>query len=86
MVLKSFCKTHDWSLARSYLNPSLSYFSQIWGNNILSPGRADAGFKLRADRGVKQVKDIHGIDENILIFEELIRNYNIPHKHLNIFR
>ena len=59
----------------------MSYFSPIWGNGSFRPGRADAGFKLWADRGVKQVKDIYGNNGNILSFEELIRKYNIPRKH-----
>ena len=72
-----------WQEVRKYLKdpPSLSYFSPIWGNNLSRPGRADAGFKLWADRGVKQVKDIYGDDGNISTFEELIRKFNIPRKH-----
>lgn len=75
--------TGIWQEVRKYLKdpPSLSYFSPIWGNNLFRPGRADAGFKLWVDRGVKQVKDIYGIDGIILTFEELIRIYNIPSKH-----
>lgn len=72
-----------WQEVRKYQkdSSSLSCFSPIWGNNFFTPGKGDAGFKLWADRGVKQIKDIYGIHGNILTFEELIRKYNIPRKH-----
>lgn len=72
-----------WQEVRKYLkdSPSLSCFSPIWSNNFFSPGKADAGFKMWADRSEKQIKDIYGKNGNILTFEELIRKYNIPRKH-----
>ena len=44
----------------------LSRFSPIWGNNHFVPGRADGGFKLWADKGIKQMKDIYNPNDVIL--------------------
>ena len=60
----------------------LSRFSPIWGNKHFVPGRADGGFKLWADRGLKQMKDIYNPEDgHFKTFEDLVSMYNIPHKH-----
>lgn len=62
---------------------TLSRFSPIWGNNYFVQGRTVGGFKIWADRGVGQLKDIFGDhDESLLTFEELVIKYNIPRKHI----
>ena len=64
----------------------LSRFSPIWGNNHFVPGRADGGFKLWADRGLKQIKDIYNPEDgHFKTFEDLVSMYNIPHTSLNIY-
>ena len=60
----------------------ISRFSPIWGNSEFAPGRADGGFKLWADKGVKQLKDVFDSKSgNLLSFEDLVARYNIPRTH-----
>lgn len=60
---------------------SLSWFSPIWGNTRFAPGNADGGFRLWAEKGVGQLKDMFGsYNGNFLSFEELVSKYDIPRK------
>uniref|UniRef100_A0AAR2JXT8 Reverse transcriptase domain-containing protein n=1 Tax=Pygocentrus nattereri TaxID=42514 RepID=A0AAR2JXT8_PYGNA len=38
--------------------PTISYLSPIWGNNRFKPGRADMGFKIRFNKGLKKIGEI----------------------------
>ena len=73
-----------WQDVRKYLLDfiSISRFSPIWGNVWFTPGRADGGFKLWAEKGIKQVKDVYNTKSgDMLSFEELVAKYNLPCTH-----
>ena len=38
--------------------PPISQFSPIWDNAQFTPGRADGGFKVWADRGMQKIGDL----------------------------
>ncbi len=80
-IVKNLIKV--WYEVKKYLkdSPSLSCLSPIWGNKHFVPGKADAGFKIWADKGVSQMKDIFAKNGNLLSFKELILKYNVPRKH-----
>ena len=72
-----------WQEVKKYMNEpsSLSGFSPIWGNTRFAPGNADGGFRLWAEKGVGQLKDMFGsYNGNFLSFEELVSKYDIPRK------
>lgn len=73
-----------WQEVKKYMNESssLSWFSPIWGNTRFAPGTADGGFRLWAEKGVGQLKDMFGSHNgNFLSFEELVSKHDIPRKH-----
>ena len=59
---------------------SLSSFSPIWGNENFTPGRADMGFRMWSDKGVKKTCDLYK-DDNLMSFEEFVTKDDIPQKH-----
>ena len=61
---------------------TVSCNSPIWGNNLFAPGRADGGFKIWANQGLKQIKDMFNSESGILkTFQEIMQEYNLPSKH-----
>ncbi len=73
-----------WQEVKKHLKEtsSVSCFSPIWGNGYFIPGKADGGFKMWADKGVGQLKDVFGRHSgNLLSFEELVAKYDIPREH-----
>lgn len=63
-----------WNDVRKYLNEStcLSQFSPVWGNQLFTPGRADATLKLWASRGPKTISVLYPSQSDIFMtFREL---------------
>lgn len=61
---------------------AISRYSPIWGNNYFVPGRADGGFKLWAERGITQIKDVFGPGGDIKTFEDFVIKYNLSRKYI----
>ena len=81
-IVKSMIRV--WQEVNKYLGvaPRLSCFSPIWGNRQFVPGRADGGFKLWTDKGVRQLRDVFGGPKgHMLSFEDLVIKYDIPRSH-----
>jgi len=60
--------------------PPISQFSPIWSNAQFTPGRADGGFQVWADKGVKKIGDLY-VQGTLLTFNDLCLKYSIPKKH-----
>lgn len=60
--------------------PSISQFSPIWDNARFTPGRADGGFQIWANRGVQKIGDLY-VEGTLLTFNDLCLKYSIPKKH-----
>lgn len=71
-----------WYDVKKYLGISqpLSYFSPIWGNTEFRPGRADGGFRMWAERGLRKIGDLYK-ERQLMSFQELVEKYNISRKH-----
>lgn len=71
-----------WFRAHKHIGdtPLISQFSPIWDNNQFTPGEADAGFRIWADRGVQKIGDLS--DQGVLLtFSDPCVKYPIPKKH-----
>ena len=80
-IVKNMIKV--WQDVRLYLmdiQPS-SRFSPIWGDEYFTPGRADGGFKIWAEKGIRQWRDVFDKRENLYSFDELVTKYNLPRTH-----
>uniref|UniRef100_A0A8C6SR27 Reverse transcriptase domain-containing protein n=1 Tax=Neogobius melanostomus TaxID=47308 RepID=A0A8C6SR27_9GOBI len=73
---------NTWYKAHEHVGdmPSISQFSPIWGNTLFTPGRADGGFKIWADKGVQKIGDLYE-GGALLTFNDLCLKYSIPPKH-----
>lgn len=70
-----------WYDIQKYLNISqpLSYFSPVWGNAEFKPGRADGGFRIWAERGLRKIGDLYK-EGKLMSFQEITETFNIPKK------
>lgn len=59
--------------------PLISQFSPIWGNVRFTPGRADGGFQMWADRGVEKIGDLYD-QGTLLTCNDFCMKYPIPKK------
>ncbi|MGL4484101.1 MAG: hypothetical protein ACRCUS_04055, partial [Anaerovoracaceae bacterium] len=73
-----------WHETQRYLRISytnlLSHYCPVWGNPKFIPGRMDVGFKLWAERGIKNIKDLY-LEDRLMSFQELITKFDIPRNH-----
>lgn len=71
-----------WYDIHNYLKetPPLSRFTPIYGNSNFTPGKADAGFKIWFNQGIKNVCDLYQND-SLMSFEQLKNKFDIPSKH-----
>lgn len=72
-----------WYTVQAYLggaSSSLSQFSPIWGNEKFTPGRADAGFRIWNNNGLRRISDLYK-DGNLMSFVILKDRFDIPSKH-----
>ncbi len=58
----------------------LSQFTPIWGNEQLTPGWKDGGFRSWNVKGSQTVKDLY-LDGVLLSFDQLCQRYQIQKKH-----
>lgn len=74
--------TDIWYKVREALKEkhSLSRFTPLWGNYYSKAGRADAGFHLWANNGLRKIQDLYN-GELMMKFEELQAKLNTPNTH-----
>lgn len=73
-----------WHDVRKYLKDTqtLSQLSPIWGNQLFTPGRADATFKIWASKGLGTVGSLYPPrSDNFMTFGELKVKFNLDKKH-----
>ena len=71
-----------WFETHKYMKdtPLLSYLSPIWKNSNFPPASNDGGFKIWFTKGITKIGSLYK-RKNMLSWEELKRDYDLPRSH-----